>query len=184
MKIKNILFDFLSKYITLNADEKKAIIALDIFKHYKKGTVLMKEGQFSNYGYFLIKGCIKCYYKTDTDEEATDFYNELETLQSISDYSCNKPSEYFVACTEDSIVILANSEMEKIIFRKFPKFETLCRILSEELLANCQTEFNNLKTSLLESKIVILNGIYFINLRDQLKTINHNIFVEHCMNYT
>jgi len=87
MKIENILFDFLSNYFTLNAVEKKAIRALNIFKQYRKGTVLMKEGQFSNYGYFLIKGFIKCYHKTDTDEETTDFFNEVET---ISDYSSNR----------------------------------------------------------------------------------------------
>jgi len=175
MKIENILFDFLSNYITLNAVEKKAIRALNIFKQYRKGTVLMKEGKISNFGYYLIKGSINCYYKIDRDEQTKDFYNQVKSLEPFAD-NTNKPAEYVVACAEDSIIIEASSEMEKIIFRKFPKFETLCRILSQELLANSKTEFDDLKAFPLNPKIVILDGIYFINLTKQFKTINHNIF--------
>ena len=37
--------------------------------------------------------------------------------------------------------------METEIFEKFPKFETLCRVLSEELLAKQQINFDDFKTS-------------------------------------
>lgn len=144
--MENILFDYLSKYIKLTADEKKAIIELDIFKQYKKGVVLLNEGQLSDYGYFVIKGCIRCYYIINGDEKTTAFYTEAESLEPLCKIN-KKPSEYFVSCVEDSILIMANSEMEKRIFQEFPKFETLCRILSEELLAKNKMEFDEFKTS-------------------------------------
>lgn len=56
-----------------------------------------------------------------------------------------KPSEFYMSCVEDSILLVANAEMEKVIFQKFPRFETLCRILSEELLAKNRTEFDEFK---------------------------------------
>jgi len=43
--MKNLLFDFISKYVPLDETEKKAIIDLNIFQTYKKGTILLKEGQ-------------------------------------------------------------------------------------------------------------------------------------------
>jgi len=56
------LFDYISRYMIVSEEEKKAIIDLDIFRNYKKGTILLTEGQQSDDGYFVIKGCIRCYY--------------------------------------------------------------------------------------------------------------------------
>ena len=47
--MENILFDFISKYVDINEDEKNALIELDIFKSYKKGTVLLEQGQKSDF---------------------------------------------------------------------------------------------------------------------------------------
>jgi CRP-like cAMP-binding protein len=153
--MENILFDYLAKYMTLTADEKEAILDLGIFRQYKKGTVLLKAGQLSDNGYFVIKGCIRCYYIIDGDEKTTAFYTEAESLSPLCTIN-KKPSEYFVSCVEDSILIVANAEMEKVIFQKFPRFETLCRVLSEELLAKSTMEFDEFKTSSPEQRYLNL----------------------------
>ena len=46
-KMQDILFDFISKYISLTEDEKNALLSLDLFRSVKKGTILLKEGQKS-----------------------------------------------------------------------------------------------------------------------------------------
>ena len=46
--------------------------------------------------------------------------------------------------------------MEEEIFQKFPKFETLCRMLSEELLAQQQINFDEFKTSSPEQRYLNL----------------------------
>ena len=153
--MENILFDYLSKYIQLTSDEKKAIIDLDIFKQYKKDAILIQEGQNSDNGFFVIKGCIRCYYVINGDEKTTDFYTEAESLEPACKVN-KKPSEYFVSCVEDSILIVANSEMEKNIYEKFPKFETLCRVLSADLLAKNQSSFDEFKTSSPEQRYLNL----------------------------
>ena len=153
--MENILFDYLAKYITLSADEKEAIIDLDIFKQYKKGTLLLKEGQLSDNGYFIIKGCIRCFYMIDGIEKTTAFYTEAESFEPLCKVN-KKPSNYYVSCVEDSILIVANSEMEQIIFQKFPKFESLCRVLSEELLAQTITNFDDFKMGTPEQRYLHL----------------------------
>jgi hypothetical protein len=54
----NILFDYISKYMTLTNDEKQVITDLNIFRQAKKGTILLEEGKYSKEGYFVLKGCI------------------------------------------------------------------------------------------------------------------------------
>jgi len=153
--MQDLLFDFLSKYISLTDEEKNAILSLDIFRSVNKGTILLKEGQKSNKGYFILKGCIRTYYVIDGEEKTTAFYTEMEALNPPCVIS-KTPSEYYISCLEDSILIVSNSDMVVETNSKFPKFETLCRILSEELLAKQQLDFDEFKTSSPEQRYLNL----------------------------
>jgi CRP-like cAMP-binding protein len=153
--MQDLLFDFISKYVSLTEDEKNAITSLDIFRTIKKGTTLLKEGQKSKESYFVLKGCIRTYYVLDGEEKTTAFYTEMEALTPPCVIS-KTPSEYYISCIEDSILIVSNSDMGVEINSKFPKFETLCRILSEELLAKQQINFDEFKTSSPEQRYLNL----------------------------
>ena len=144
--MQDILFDFISKYISLTEEEKEAILALSLFHTLKKGTILLKEGQKSQDSYFVLKGCIRVYYIIDGEEKTTAFYTEMDafTPHCVRD---KEPSKYYISCLEDSIVTISNSEMETETNTKFPKFEIMCRLLSEELLAKQQIDFDSFKTS-------------------------------------
>ena len=153
--MENTLIDFISKYISLSEDEKNVITSLDIFHSIKKGTLLLKEGQCSNEGYFVLKGCLRTFYVIEGEEKTTAFYSEMEGL--TPNCVLNKqPSEYFISSVEDSIVTVSNPDMEAEMFEKFPKFETLCRILSEQLLAKNQISFDEFKTSSPEKRYLNL----------------------------
>lgn len=154
--MQDILFDFLSKYVILTEDERNAIVSLDIFRSVKKGTILLKEGQKSKDSYFVLKGCIRVYYVLDGEEKTTAFYTEMEALTPHCAISKTTPSEYYISCIEDTILTVSNSDMEVEINSKFPKFETLCRILSEELLAKQQIDFDKFKTSSPEQRYLNL----------------------------
>ena len=155
--MQNLLFDFISKYISLTEDEKEAIISLDVFRSVKKGTILLREGQKSNDGYFVLKGCIRTYYIREGEEKTTAFYTEMEALTPPC--VINKAaSEYYISCVEDTILIVSTPDMDAEMFGKFPKFESLCRILAEELLAKQQFDFDAFKTSSPEQRYLNLLG--------------------------
>jgi CRP-like cAMP-binding protein len=154
-RMENTLFDFISKYISLTEDERNAIVSLNIFQSVKKGTILLKEGQHSKDSYFVLKGCLRKYYIKDGEEKTTSFYTEMEALTPHC--VINKaPSEYYISCTEDTILTVSNSDMEVEVNGKFPKFEIMCRMLSEELLAKKQIDFDEFKTSTPEQRYLNL----------------------------
>lgn len=153
--MKNKLFDFISKYISLSEDEKNVLLSLDIFHSIKKGTVLLTEGQKTKESYFVLKGCIRTYYIIEGDEKTTAFYTEMEALTPPS--VINKTaSDYYVSCVEDSILLISNSDMEIEINAKFPKFDLMCKLLSEELLAKQRIDFDEFKTSSPEQRYLNL----------------------------
>lgn len=153
--MQDILFDFIAKYISLTDEEKHAIISLDIFHSVKKGTVLLSEGEKTNNSYFVLKGCIRCFYVMDGEEKTTAFYTEMEGLTPPSVLS-KTPSEYYINCIEDTILTISNADMEVEVNSKFPKFEIMCRLLSEELLAKQRIDFDEFKTSSPEQRYLNL----------------------------
>ncbi len=138
--MQDILFDFISKYISLTEEEKNALVSLDLFRSVKKGTILLEEGQKSKDSYFVLKGCIRIYYIIDGEEKTTAFYTEMDvfTPHCVIDKT---PSKYFISCVEDSIITVSNSDMEAEVNSKFPKFELMCKILAEDFLSKKHLEF-------------------------------------------
>ncbi|MFT5618184.1 MAG: CRP-like cAMP-binding protein [Arenicella sp.] len=153
--MENILFDFISNYMPLTEEEKKIIIDLDIFQQVKKGTILLEAGEHSKEGYFVLQGCLRKYYVIDGDEKTTSFYTELEG-ETPECVATETPSTYYISCVEDSIITVSTPEMEALAFAKFPRFETLCRLLSEELLTKIKTSFDSFKNSSPEQRYLQL----------------------------
>jgi CRP-like cAMP-binding protein len=154
-KMQDLLFDFIAKYVSLTEDEKNATLSVEIFRSVKKGTILLKEGQKSKDSYFVLKGCIRTYYVLDSEEKTTAFYTEMEAFTPPC-VTSKTPSEYYISCMEDSILTVSNSDVEVEVYSKFPKLETLCRIISEEQLAKQRIDFDAFKNSSPEQRYLNL----------------------------
>jgi len=153
--MQDILFEFISKYISLTEEEKNALLSLDLFHSVKKGTVLLKEGQNTQNSFFVLKGCIRSYYIKDGEEKTTAFYAEMEALTPPC--VINKtPSDYYISCIEDCILLISNTDMSEVVNSKFPKFEIMCMKFSEELLAKEKMDFDEFKTSSPEQRYLNL----------------------------
>ncbi len=78
--MENELIKHLSKYVEITKELEEAIVESAFIKNYRKGTILLKEGDFSNECYFIIKGCIRSYYLKDGEEKTTEFYTEEQVI--------------------------------------------------------------------------------------------------------
>lgn len=155
MHMQDRLFDFISKYMTLTAEEKSAIASLDIFRSVKKGTILLHAGERSKNSYFVLEGCLRTYYIVDGEERTTAFYTEMEALTPPCVVN-RTPSDHYVGCVEDSILTVSDQDMEAEVNARFPRFEVLCRLMSEELLAKQRMDFDAFKTSSPEQRYLDL----------------------------
>lgn len=153
--MRGILLEFISKYISLTQEEADAILSLDIIRSVKKGTILLKEGESSKETYFVLKGCIRSYYIVNGEEKTTAFSTEMDIVTPHC--VVNKiPSEYYLSCVEDCILLVTNPDLETEINSRFPKFEIMCKKLAEELLVKQQIDFDEFKTSSPEQRYLNL----------------------------
>jgi CRP-like cAMP-binding protein len=153
--MQNKLFAFIAKYMTLTDEEKSVMGSLDIFRTVKKGTILLNAGERSRNSYFVLEGCIRTYYMVDGEERTTSFYTELEALTPPCVVS-RTPSDYYISCVEDTILTVSDADLEVDMNSRFPRFETLCKVLSEELLAKERLDFDAFKTSSPEQRYMNL----------------------------
>ena len=56
-QIENELVKYLTKYTSLSDELINVIVENSEIKSYKKGTILLREGELSNECYLILKGC-------------------------------------------------------------------------------------------------------------------------------
>jgi CRP-like cAMP-binding protein len=134
----NKLLQYFSRIMPLSAEEAAAIAETMCIQEYKKGTVLLKEGQVSTEAYFVLEGCVRQYYQVDGEEKTNNFFTEEQWVVSINSFSKRVPSTHFLACATDSTLVVGNREKEEDLYRRFPKLETISRKVMEKVFAEQQ----------------------------------------------
>lgn len=114
---------------------------MNLFKSYKKGTILIKEGDYSKYNYFVLKGCLRTYYIIDGLEKTTSFYLEEDIIFAETPIH-GKFSEYYLICEEDSILFRTSKEEEQFVLSNFPEMAIRCNSLFKKEVVKQQAKFN------------------------------------------
>ena len=131
------LVKYLSKYVKITTELEIAIKESAFIKSFKKGTILLKEGELSNECYFILKGCLRCYYFKNGEEKTTEFYTEEQAV-TLSCYGKKTPSEYYLECIENTIASVGTPELESEMFQKYPQLESLSRVMAEVMMTKYQ----------------------------------------------
>ncbi|SFS75593.1 Crp/Fnr family transcriptional regulator [Lutibacter maritimus] len=147
MKVENDIVKLISRFLTLNDEESKAFMECIPIKNFKKGELLLKEGQVSRDSYFVIEGCVRKYYIIDGEERTTEFYVEDESIASLQSYKNKTPANHYFECVEDCRLAVLNFEKEQELFRRVPKYESLCRMTMENDFGDQQETLSQFITS-------------------------------------
>lgn len=135
--MKTILFKYMSRFTSLSETEQQAIAEDLRIKEYKKGTVLLGQGDVPTKCYFVLKGCVRQYSVDESGKEATsNFYTEEQAIAIF-----NHTSEYTFTCLEDSILVVGDLNAESDMYSKYAQLESMTRRMIEENLGRVQNEF-------------------------------------------
>lgn len=111
-----IISSYLSHLATLtDTEEMKAIVELFPVRTFKKGTILLRAGEVATETYYVLKGLVRQYYLTS-----------------------GQPAKHFLSCLEESTLSIVARDKEVEFYQRFPRFEKMCRVSTEEELGNYQ----------------------------------------------
>lgn len=112
---------FISNFPFLNADETDIIVENTVLTEFKKGKILLKEGNISKECYAVIRGCVREYYIKDGLEKTTAFFTEGQSVNSFSSYTNQIPSKHFFECAEDCLLTVGNQSLVDQMCERIPR---------------------------------------------------------------
>lgn len=132
----------MSRWTSLNEEDQQAIVDEIGIEHFKKGTVLIKQGDVTTKCYFILKGCVRQYSIDEEGTEATsNFYTEEQFIAIFNHHKPDKSSDYSFTCIEDSVMVVGDLDSEEDMYKKHPQIETMTRRMIEENFSQIQEEF-------------------------------------------
>lgn len=151
-----VLRGFIKQFGMLTDDEIDIIVDNANIQSYKKGTVLLREGQVARECYFVLKGLVREYYIKDGEEKSTNFYTEMEPVNSFTSHTEGKPSKHFLVCAEDCVLTVGTDSLEQEMCRRIPRLESIIRQEVENNTGKMQDHMANFITSSAEERYMQL----------------------------
>ncbi|WP_028399924.1 Crp/Fnr family transcriptional regulator [Ectobacillus panaciterrae] len=139
--MKKILMKYMTRFTTLNEEEQQAIVEDVQIEEYKKGTILLRQGDVPTKCYFVLKGCVRQYSIDETGKEVTsNFYTEEQAISNFNHHRQDKSSAYSLTCLEDCILVVGDLDSEKDMYNKYSQLETMTRKMIEHNFGEVQDE--------------------------------------------
>lgn len=154
--MKDTLRQFVSQFGSLSEKEIEEIVDTIELGQFKKGSILLMEGDISSKCYFVLKGCVRQYKIVDGEEKTTAFYTEGQSIVSFSEYTTQAKSKHILICVEDCLLIIGDLSTEKGMYEKFPKLEAITRMMMEQDFGKTQAALELFITSSPEERYLNL----------------------------
>lgn len=126
------LLQFMEKHTSLSKENIQEIMSHMVVETYKKGTILLKQGERSDKCYLVLKGCIRQYSNSSEGKEIThNFFTEEQAVVMFKSYKLGVPSDYSLACLEDSTLLVGSIESEEKMYTQYPELKNITRSIME-----------------------------------------------------
>lgn len=114
-------------------------------KHFKKGDVILKEGQVCKYFYFIISGCIRSFGLENGRDMNVEFYFEDDIACDFISFRKQEPSQLFLVAMEDCTVYCGSKTEAEPIFKDTASLHLNLFRFFQELYIKEEEHSNNLK---------------------------------------
>ena len=157
IKMKDEIAKYILQFGKLNDSELQTLVHSINYKHFEKGTFLLREGEFSENCYYVLKGCVRQFHiDKQGKEKTTEFYTENYSISPLNNYSAQFPSKINLECIEDSILTISNPSIEKEMYDEFPELKTITHKMMEQDFAELQNKYVNFISSSPEQRYLNL----------------------------
>ncbi|WP_272151446.1 Crp/Fnr family transcriptional regulator [Tenacibaculum aiptasiae] len=139
MSSEEILNEIGKTYTPLSIECQQEFLAKSKISTFKRGDIIIREGQFSKKAYLILEGCSRAYYLKDGKDISDWFAFEKQFMASIVSFFSNEPSPHYVEFVENSIVLEFTKDIVDILSEKHHDFERfISKVVTETMLGLCE----------------------------------------------
>lgn len=154
--MKHKLIEYFLKITKLTQEEISALTDTMVVSTFKKDSCIIKEGQPNKNTFFVLDGLVRQYKILEGEDVTTNFYGEGQWIISLTSFTENIISTDTLVCVEDTAVVVGNEEKAQALFKDYPRFETVSRMVMETVFANEQKRLASYLTSTPEKRYLSL----------------------------
>ena len=139
MNREKILNEIVGLYAPLSMECQQEFLTNSKISTFKKGEIVIREGQFSKKAYLIVQGCARAYYLKDGKDISDWFTFENQFMVSIVSFFSQEPSPHYVEFVEDSIVFEFSKDITDRLSDKYHDFERFIgKVVTETMLGLCE----------------------------------------------
>ncbi|MEQ9165097.1 MAG: Crp/Fnr family transcriptional regulator [Fulvivirga sp.] len=139
MNVEKVLNEIGEIYSPISTECQQELIANSKICTFKKGEIVVREGQFSKKAYIIVQGCARAYYLKDGKDISDWFSFENDIMAAIVSFFSEEPSPHYVEFVEDAVVIEFSKETVDSLASKYHDFERfISKVVTQTMLGLCE----------------------------------------------
>jgi CRP-like cAMP-binding protein len=124
------ILQYVSRYIQLDAEEERYFLSILKSRKYLKRQFVVQAGDECKYETYVVKGCLKAYFvDPDGNNHVVQFAVDDWWISDMDSLMNGTPSTLNIDAVEDTEVLQIERKDFNELFQKFPKFNTMYRIM-------------------------------------------------------
>lgn len=149
----DVLINYMRNYTDLPEDELYEMAKHIPIQSFKKGTVLIEQGEIPTECYFVLKGLVRQYAINEDGKETTfNFFTEEQAVTIFNGHSEDKESKFTLMCSEDCVLVVGDLAVEDKMFERFSALESMVRKMVENDLGAMNEAFTSFVASTPEER--------------------------------
>lgn len=129
MKKEDIICAIEKNYIKLPSDCINSLLEVSKILEVQNGEEIVKEGQYADKAYFIIKGCARAYYLKDGKDITDWFAFDNDFISSINSFYLDIPSPHYIEVLEPSVLLEISKKHIDSLSNKYPEFDKLEKLV-------------------------------------------------------
>ena len=151
--MKEVLIQYMKRFSDLSESELEKLIVDVPVGTFKKGTVLLHQGEVPDKCYFVLKGCVRQYaVNEDGIENTSNFFTEEQSVTIFNQHTEDRRSKYFLSCVEDCTLIVGDLATEQEAYDMHPVLEVMTRNMIQEDMGAMRDDFSSFISSTPEER--------------------------------
>lgn len=156
---KNILKKTIMSGVEMSSQSADALIEEIPIRSYKKGDILLHQGDHPSLSFYVIIGCVRQFLTDQEGKEVTvDFYTESAPINMISYSDAQGESRYSLSCIEDSVLVVCPHFEMSDLQDMTPKMSQMIQGLFYDEFTQLQHKYAQFKMMTPEARFLYLKN--------------------------
>lgn len=159
MRKEDIIGAIEENYIKLSDSCINSLLDVSKILHVQNGEKIVKEGQFADKAYFIIKGCARAFYLKEGKDITDWFAFDNDFICSINSFYLDIPSPHYIEVLEPTVLLEISKKQIDILSTKYPEFDKLEKLVVIKTMLRLQQRIVSVQFETAAQKYINLLNI-------------------------